>query len=294
MRHVYSRCDKDSLQPGVDVSGKALLAGLPMYDSPALRPATDAFWTVVREALVARGIDGVPAELTRDIAPEDLWTHPDLLLAQACGLPLVTLLDGRVRFVATPVYTVEGCDGGDYRSWLVVREDAPVAGIADLEGAIAAVNAAHSQSGANALLAMTAAIACGRPFFAAIVVTGAHAASLEAVRRGRAACAAIDCVTWHHLAPEAKAGLRLLAAGPAAPALPFVTAGRTSDATLDALRCALDEAVHRAPDACRSLALGGFAIDPAAYDRIRTMRAHGLRHGCARLATLMQDPTAGL
>lgn len=273
---------------------KARLVGLPMYDSPALRPATDAFWAVVRQALVARGIPGVPERLSRDLEPEDLWTHPDLLLAQACGLPLVTLLAGRVRFVATPVYAVQGCAGGDYRSWLVVRDGASVRGIADLKGAIAAINAPHSQSGANALLAMTASVAGGRPFFASIVVTGAHAASLEAVRRGQADCAAVDCVTWHHLPPQARAGLRLLDAGPTAPALPFVTANRTDDATLDALRRALDEAAQHAPDACRSLALARFVSDRTAYERIRTMLAHGLRHGCARLATLLQEPAAGL
>jgi len=281
-----------SLQPWVDMAEKALIAALPMYDAPALRPATDAFWTAVRGALSAAGVAGVPDQLTRDPAPERLWTHPDLLLAQACGLPLVTLLDGRVRFVATPVYAVPGCMGADYRSWLVVREEAPVRGIADLEGGIAAVNAPHSQSGANALLSMTAAIAGGRPFFADIVVTGAHGASLEAILGGRADCAAIDCVTWHHLLPGARAGLRILDAGPTAPALPFITSRRTDDATVGMLRRALAQAVHDAPEACRALGLAGFVTDSAAYDRIRAMLAHGLRHGCAQLATLLQDPAA--
>lgn len=274
------------------MTGKRLIAALPMYDSPALLPATDAFWAAVRDALLASGVAGVPERLSRDLAPERLWTHPDLLLAQACGLPLVTLLDGRVRFVATPVYAVRGCAGGDYRSWLVVREDVAVTGIAALRGTIAAVNAPHSQSGANALLAMTASVAGGRPFFAAIVVTGAHVASLDAVRSGRADCAAIDCVTWHHLEPGVRAGLRILDAGPTAPALPFITSSRTDDATLGMLRRALGQAVNEAPEACRALALAGFATDSAAYDRIRAMLAHGLRHGCARLATLLRDPAA--
>ena len=268
------------------MSGKALLAGLPMYDAPALRPATDAFWIAIRDALSAAGVVGVPDRLARDLAPERLWTHPDLLLAQACGLPLVTLLDGRVRFVATPVYAVPGCAGGDYRSWLVVREGVPLRGIADLEGSIAAVNAPHSQSGANALLAMTATIAGGRPFFAEIVVTGAHAASLAAIQGGRADCAAIDCVTWHHLRAADRAGLRILDAGPSAPALPFITSRRTDDVMLGMLRRALAQAVHNAPEACRALGLAGIVSDSAAYDRIRRMLAHGMRHGCARLAAL--------
>ena len=274
------------------MSRRPPIAGLPMYDFPGLRPATDAFWAAIHEALVARDLPAVPEALARDRDFEALWTDPDLLLAQACGLPFVSLLDGRVRYVATPVYAVEGCAGGDYRSWLVVSADWPGSKIADLSGSIAAVNAPHSQSGANALLAMTSGVAGGRPFFADIRVTGGHLASLEAVRGGAAACAAIDCVTWHHRAPEARAGLRILAASPTAPALPYVTSSRTDDATLEHLRRALGEAVERAPAACRRLALEGIRTEGADYGRIRAMLRHGLTHGCARLATLMRDLAA--
>ncbi len=266
-----------------------MIAGLPMYDLPALRPANDALWAVIASRLVAAGMPDVPELLDRSLEPEALWARPDLLLAQACGLPLVTLLADRVRFVATPAYAVKGCRGGDYRSWIVVGADALVAGFADLAGSIAAVNAPHSQSGANALLALTAEVAGGRPFFADIRLTGSHAASLDAVRHGRAACAAIDCVTWHHLGPWAQAGLRVLGATPAAPALPFITAAGTDAATLGQLRRALAAAVDDAPDACRTLALAGIGTNGAAYARIRAMLEHGLRHGCARLATVMRD-----
>jgi ABC-type phosphate/phosphonate transport system substrate-binding protein len=271
------------------VSEKARLAGLPMYDTPVLGPATDALWTATREALIAKGIAGVPERLSRDVAPEALWTDPGLLLSQACGLPLVTLLGGRVRYVATSIYAARGCSGHDYRSWLVVRDDRPATVIEDLRGSIAAVNAPHSQSGANALLDLTTTVAGGRPFFTDILVTGAHVASIEAVRSGRAACATIDCVTWHHLARQAKAGLRILAASRTAPALPYITSQQTDDVTLAALRRAMAEAITAAPEACRALALTGIAADEAAYARIRAMLAYGLRHGCARLATMMRD-----
>jgi ABC-type phosphate/phosphonate transport system substrate-binding protein len=266
-----------------------MIAGLPMYDLPALQPANDALWAAIARRLVADGMTGVPARLDREREPEALWTRPDLLLAQACGLPLVTTLDGRVRYVATPAYAVEGCSGGSYRSWIVVREDAPLASFADLAGSIAAVNAPHSQSGANALLSLTAELAHGRPFFADVLVTGAHAVSLEAVRRGRAACAAVDCVTWHHLGREVRAGLRVLAGSPKAPALPFITSGHADDAMLGRLRLGLRESLALAPEACRALALVGITTDASAYARIRAMLDHGLRHGCARLATIMRD-----
>ena len=177
------------------------IAGLPMYDMPALAWATDALWAAVARDLAGHGMAGVPDRLRRDIEPEtSCGPIPTCLLAQTCGLPLVTLLDGRVRFVATPIYAIDGCSGGDYRSWLVVRVGDGRRSIADLEGSIAAVNAPHSQSGANALAAMTAPVAKGHAFFADIRLTGAHAASLAAVSSGAADCAAIDCVTWALLA----------------------------------------------------------------------------------------------
>ena len=272
------------------------IAGLPMYDLPALRPATDAFWAAIRRSLVARGFADVPAGLTRDLDLEALWTHPDLLLAQACGLPLVTLLEGRVRFVATPVYAVEGCAGGDYRSWLIVREDSGITGISELDGSIAAVNNPHSQSGANALAILTAPFAKGRTFFADIRLTGSHAASVDAVRTNKATCAAIDCVTWHHLTradPAARGGLRILAASPPVPALPFITAASADERAVANLRATLPAAIGDARAACRDLAIAGMAPnDEGAYARIREMHRVSLESGCTRLATLLADPTA--
>jgi ABC-type phosphate/phosphonate transport system substrate-binding protein len=110
------------------------------------------------------------------------------------------------------------------------------------------------------------------------------------VRAGGAACATIDCVTWHHLGPQARSGLRILRGTPPAPALPFITSHATDDATLGQLRLALGETIMSAPEACRSLALTGITTDGTAYARIRAMLDHGLQHGCARLATLMRNP----
>lgn len=269
-------------------------AALPMYDLPGLATATDALWSAIARHLVLAGQAGVPRRLTR---PDDLlalWTAPDLLLAQSCGLPFVTLLEGQVRFVASPVYGLPGCDGPDYRSWIIVREGSGIAGLGDLAGRIAAVNAPHSQSGANALAAVTAPFAAGRAFLAGIRITGSHQASMAAVRDGTAGCAAIDCITWALLAatePAALTGLEIIAAGPPAPALPFITSARSDDATVARLRQALAATLEdpAAAAACRTLGLRGIATDGNAYARISAMHAQSLRRGCARLATVMRQ-----
>jgi len=52
---------------------------------------------------------------------DEFWLREDLLLSQTCGYPLVKALAGRVQLVATPVFSVDGCAGGDYWSILVAR-----------------------------------------------------------------------------------------------------------------------------------------------------------------------------
>jgi hypothetical protein len=96
------------------------IASLPMYDLPALRQATDDWWSGLARALTAAGLEGVPKRLTREANSEELWCRPDLLISQTCGYPLTHALAGQVRLVATPAYHVEGCDGALYRSVFLV------------------------------------------------------------------------------------------------------------------------------------------------------------------------------
>ena len=63
--------------------------------------------------------------------------------------------------------------------------------------------------------------------------TGSHAASLDAVRDGRAVVASIDAVSWAHLD---HAGLSVVGSGPRVPCLPLVTSASSSDALVDELR----------------------------------------------------------
>ena len=88
----------------------------------------------------------------------------------------------------------------------------------------------------------------GRPFFAATIETGAHVASIEAVRDGRADVCAIDCVTWALLTrhrPASLSGLAVLARTEAMPGLPFVTGEGRPDAAVATLRRALARALAR-------------------------------------------------
>src|SRR6266404_4455866 len=93
---------------------------------------------------------------------------------------------GGLQLVATPCYDAPGCDGPSYCSILVVAAGSQATSPADLQGKRAAFNTPDSQSGMNALRAVIAPLAEGGRFFAEIIETGGHAASLDLVAAGGA------------------------------------------------------------------------------------------------------------
>jgi len=173
---------------------KSGIASLPMYDWPELRGATDAFWDAIRMKLDANGIPAARC-LSRGASDDAYWTAPDLLLGQTCGYPLATSLKGKVRYVATPVYSVEGCEGPKYSSAIVVNNDS-MQELPTLAGSTFAYNSKTSLSGYRAMRAMF-----GEPeaFFTKTIKSGGHRNSAKMVADGSAEVAAIDAVCWDML-----------------------------------------------------------------------------------------------
>ena len=266
------------------------IASLPMYDLEPLREATDAWWRALAGALRRRGFADAPDALDRTGDRLDHWRSPRLLLSQACGYPLTHAFAGALRLVAVPFYAAPHCEGPDYRSLALVREDSPARALEDLRGGRAAVNGFDSQSGFNALRAVVAPLAGNGRFFDGVVETGGHLASARAVADGDADVCAIDCVTHALLSDSmagALAGTRVLAVTPAAPNLPYVTHAARSDAEVRAMRLALLEAAEdpEAADARARLRLVGFALLPeSVYDRIDAMERRAARLGYPDLA----------
>lgn len=266
-----------------------MIAALPMYDLPELREATDALWQAIARTLAGAGLEGVPMALTRGRPAYDLWTDPRLLLAQTCGYPLTHGLTGRIRLVAVPCYAAPGCVGPRYSSLLIVRRG-HARSLGDLRGGRAAFNMRDSQSGYAALRAAVAPLARDGVFFAATVETGGHAASIAAVREGRADICAVDAVTHALLArhrPDALSGLDQIGTAPPCPGLPYVTAAARTDAEVAALRSALSEALRDASlaDARAALLLDDFADLPLnAYDEVLAMERSCADQGYAELS----------
>ncbi|HMA15905.1 MAG TPA: PhnD/SsuA/transferrin family substrate-binding protein, partial [Kiloniellaceae bacterium] len=227
--------------------------------------------------------------LTRQGDHAALWTAPDLLFSQTCGYPLTHALAGRVTLVATPIYDCAGCGGGSYRSEIVVRADDAAGSLAALKGRRAAVNAADSQSGCNALRHAAMDLADEGRFFGGIVMTGSHRASLQAVAAGEADVCAVDCVTFALLKrtqPDLTRRLRVLAQTASAPALPYITRRDIPADDLQRLRAGLARACGepRLSSVRAELLIAGVVVLPlSAYDRIPNMEAAAAAAGCLAL-----------
>jgi ABC-type phosphate/phosphonate transport system substrate-binding protein len=266
------------------------IAALPMYDFPALRAATDDFWSAIAARLRAAGIADVPSALTRDIGHVETWRDPRLLFAQACQYPLASAWHESVRLVAIPAYAAPGCEGSRYRSAIIVKGDDPALRLEDLRGRRCAINERDSNSGSNLLRAAIAPLAHHGRFFSSVEVTGGHFASVRAVAEGRADVAAIDCVSYEHIrrfSAELTARLRILDWTPSSPGLPYVTA-RASDASIvSALRAALAEVqADPALAAVRgALLLTGidFKVDEE-YAEVRQLERGALERGYPQVA----------
>lgn len=250
------------------------VASLGMYDHPAQAAANDRLWSAVASDLRASGVDRVPATLDRTRPLPDIWRDPDLLLAQACGYPLVKDPALALRVVALPRYAAPGCDGDTHGSFVVCRrdDDRPLGGFG---GSRAAINAGDSNTGLNLFRAAIAGVAGGKPFFAHVVTTGSHHASLRAVVRHEADIAAVDAVTHAALArfePALTTAVRIVAPTPVSPTLPFVTARATDAGTVAALRHALARAIADPALAEARAALFLTGVTPGGEDRLDVLR----------------------
>lgn len=236
-----------------------MIASLAMYDFGAAMAANDRLWVLVRDRLRDAGIDA-PEALTRgEGAYWRAWEAADLVFSQTCGYPYRARLHGRVAYVGTPDYGVEGCPPGYYRSVFVARRDDPREGLEAFDGAGFAFNEPLSQSGWAAPQTHAAKLGLRLP---PVLQTGGHRRSAHAVAEGRADIAALDAVTWALLQGEDPVtdSLRVIGVTDPTPGLPYITA---VGAPVDLIRAAVADAIAALATADRAaLHLRGFVQVP--------------------------------
>ena len=237
-----------------------------MYDWPELRPFTDQFWAGFAHHA------GLNAELRR-LEPHDaLWHEPDMIFSQTCGYPFTHQFKGLLRYIATPHYACDGCEGAHYSSFIFAREAKP---LAEFTGATPAVNALDSMSGNLALKLCFKDYLRKREFFRPPLITDGHLNSLSAVREGKADLCAIDavCVALvKKYRPQDLEGLVELARSPQVPSLPYVTRAGNVEELRGALRKTFQDPQLKL--ARSALLLCDVSILPAdAYDVIPLLEA---------------------
>ncbi|SEA94573.1 phosphate/phosphite/phosphonate ABC transporter substrate-binding protein [Paraburkholderia sartisoli] len=260
------------------------IASLPMYNvTPALAADWRAFLAdVLREA----------APLTRIVEADEsldaFWRRADLLISQTCGYPLMHGLHEHVQLIATPEFDAPGCVGPNYSSVIVTRADGPVHSLDASRGLRVAFNQPDSNSGMNALRHAIAPLSRDGSYFGEAVVTGSHVGSLMAIAENRADIAAIDCVTMAFVRdglPRLARAVREVAWTQASPGLPLVASNNVDASTVEALRSALDNALHANPVRTKRLRLKGFSrLSLTDYARIEQLENEALTFGYTRLA----------
>ena len=221
-----------------------------MYPLPQLRAATNQLWTAIR-----RNLGWGPDELEWNVLTPDVWHHPDLLLAQCCGWPLVAELPDSIAVVGTFDYAVPGSVDGTYRSLIVTATDRLLDELRGNLDTLAAVNDFSSLSGWISLQHVWGSAPVA-------TVTGAHIESARLVSAGRAHLACIDAVSFNlfeEFEPTAVDGLRVIGQGPRVPCLPIFVPAQFA-AKVPELRAAFAVAVAdpALADARRALRIRGF------------------------------------
>ncbi len=242
------------------------VASMPMYDWPEIRTHTDAFWEgFARHAKLSGKLDRT--------SPHDaLWRHEDLQFSQTCGYPFTHEFKGLLKYIATPHYDADGCEGANYCSIVFARQEKSMA---DFFGSVAAVNSVGSMSGNLALQLVVAPLRKDGQFFKRTKLTGGHRASLAAVRTLYADICAVDsvCVALaKKYCPEELEGLVEVARSPLVPGLPFTTRGGDSHLLANALKNTFaDPELKITRDALLLKEVS--VLDEGAYDRILELEA---------------------
>jgi ABC-type phosphate/phosphonate transport system substrate-binding protein len=246
-----------------------MIASLPMYDWPELASSTDALWKEIANGLREHGIAG-PEYLTRSDDDETHWLTPNLLFGQTCGYPFSTRLKGKVAYVATPEYAVEGCNGATYSSAVIALKSSDVS-LQSMSGKRFAYNSTCSLSGYRCMRAMVGELEI---YFGESLVSGGHRQSARMIANGTADVAAIDAVCWHMLRefePETAANLKVIGWTKPYPALPYITSLETSSKRLELLRQVLKDVFSRRQDnpGIQQLAIAGCRVlDVKDYDQL--------------------------
>ena len=197
------------------------LASFPMYERKELEAPHHELWSLIRLGMDSKRLKA-PPNLTTGDRGTSIWTEEGLVISQTCGLPLRTFLKGKVSYIGTPIYDLENCPPGYYRSVFIVNQNNKSIDIKDFNNKKFAFNGYDSQSGyaapCNYFLGLNI-------WFSELILSGSHRNSALMVANGKADIACIDEISWELIKRFDKFSSSLVEIEKTnpTPALPFIT-----------------------------------------------------------------------
>lgn len=242
-----------------------MIAQLGMYPFPHLRAAQDTLWSAVR-----RRLGDAPDLLDDDVELHAAWRHPDLIVGQTCGWPLVDQLADVVEVVGAFDVVAPFASGGWYRSVLVASKPLGIEAWKADPATVVARNSPDSLSGWVSLQSAWGGVPVN------VLHTGAHIESMRAIASGEAQVACIDGLSFQFIV-ESNAFLggrvNVIGHGPRIPSLPLVMSKRLASRR-DEVRAAFAAAVADpvlAPTLARLRIRGFVPFELADYEPLREL-----------------------
>jgi ABC-type phosphate/phosphonate transport system substrate-binding protein len=260
-----------------------------MYNLSEMVEANEAFWSMLRQRLLDRGLDIEDVQFDMERPPVPDTFGPDIYFTQLCGYPFMTRFANQGALLGAPVYAFPGCTEATHVAFFIVRSEESAKSVEEMRGRIFGCNSLFSNSGMNLPRLSIARIANGRPFFSAVHMTGGHGASLDRLAEGAIDLCSIDCVTWgffEKFRPTIARQFRIIGETPRSPALPFVTSAATSiqdqKAMVGGLReMMLDPATSSVRNALNLT--GIIEVDPSIYQRLIDFQSEAATLGYAAI-----------
>lgn len=244
-------------------------------------------WQTLLEPLpgfldASAGAEKSQAEVVFDCSDET-YLSPELLIGHTCGYPYLKRWQATHEPVAVPVFDIPGCDGIGYRSWFICHVDDERDSLAEFTQGVVALNHADSNSGMNVLRYALKDLSPRQTFFRRVLNSGSHTESMRLVARGEADIAAIDAVSFHHVAavePALAGGVRAFSQSATTTGLPFIRPRESQFGTSRILQ-ALNEALSSLPAPARdTLRLTGFSpVGVSAYERTLQLEEEAILAG---------------
>jgi len=293
---VHYRCERIVIARWRLCHGRVILCAMSTSGTPFIACGMYAFtdelqraWRQLLECYAELSTGAAASIALRLEADPALLQESGLLFGHTCGYPLMTRLKADFTPFCMPVFDVPGTHGRHYSSRFIVSRDSDIRSIEQSRGRVAAVNTPDSNSGMNVLRHAVASLNVEGRFFSRILASGGHLYSLQAVARGEADIAAIDCVSYQLIEdqwPELVSQVQTIGYSVETCGLPFVMPNsRLADADTGQIIEQLNQALLSSTEAVhKRLHLREFAaVDFTDYRRIIEIEDFAIGQGYPEL-----------